>query len=164
MRTILKALATLAVACSSLAVQAHGFRIASIAIGHPYARATVPGQPSGGGYLKLDNQGTTDDRLVGARAAVAERVELHSMSMEGDVMRMRRVDAVDVPAGRAVELKPGGLHLMLLGLKAPLKAGERFPLTLAFEKAGEVEVVVNVEAPGGDRAAASASHGPGHHH
>jgi copper(I)-binding protein len=65
--------------------------------------------------------------------------------MEGDVMRMRQVDAIDVPAGQAVELKPGSFHLMLMGLKAPLKAGDRFPLTLKFEKAGEVKVDVAVQ-------------------
>ena len=99
----------------------------------------MPGQTAGGGYLKLQNSGPAD-RLVGASAPVSSSVELHSMTMEGDVMRMRQLEAIDVPAGKTVELKPGGLHLMLMGLKAPLKAGDSFVLKLRFEKAGEVAV------------------------
>jgi copper(I)-binding protein len=70
------------------------------------------------------------------------------MAMDGDVMKMRQVEAIEVPAGKSVELKPGGLHIMFIGLKAPLKAGDKFPLKLKFEKAGEVTVQVNVEAAG----------------
>ena len=159
MKRLTSLAAALALAAAAFPAQAHGFRLGALAIGHPYARATAPGQPIGGGYLKLDNQGPADDRLLGASAAaVAERVELHTMAMEGDVMRMRSLGAIDLPAGRSVELKPGGTHLMLVGLKAPLKAGDKFPLTLRFERAGQVEVVVNVEAAG----AAAERHGAGH--
>ena len=156
-------LSALALACAALAAQpaqAHGLRLGAIAIGHPWARATAPGQPIGGGYLTLDNQGPAGDRLLGASTAVATRVELHSMTMDGYVMRMRALDAIDLPAGRSVALKPGGTHLMLVGLRAPLKAGEKFPLKLRFEKAGEVEVVVNVEAAA--RVGATSVHGTGH--
>lgn len=133
------------IATASVAAHAHSYKIGAIDIGHPYARATAPGQPTGGGFLKLTNKGDAADRLVSASAAVSSRVELHSMKMEGDVMRMRQVDAVDVPAGETVELKPGGLHIMFVDLKAPLKAGDSFPMTLKFEKAGEVTVDVKVE-------------------
>lgn len=152
----LMAAVTLTVA--SAAAHAHSFTLGNIDIGHPYARATVAGQPIGGGFLKLNNRGG-DDKLLSATAAVSASVEMHTMNMDGDVMRMRQVDAIPLPAGKAVELKPGGYHLMFVGLKAPLKAGEKFPLKLKFEKAGEVEVIVNVEAPGaaGGPAAASAS-------
>ena len=126
---------------------AHDFELGTITIGHPYARATAPGQPNGGAYLKLVNAGSAGDRLLSVSADVARSVELHSMSMQGDVMHMRQVDAVEMPAGKTVELKPGGLHVMLLGLKVPLRDGEKFPLKLKFEKAGEVTVTVNVEAP-----------------
>lgn len=134
----------LAFACA--VVQAHSFKVGDIEIGHPYARATGPGQSTGGGYLKLENKGA-DDRLVSARAAVSASVELHSMSMDGNVMRMRQVDGIALPKGRQVALEPGGLHIMFVGLKAPLKDGDKFPLTLTFEKAGAVEVMVNVETP-----------------
>ena len=133
------------IATASVAAHAHSYKIGAIDIGHPYARATAPGQPTGGGFLKLTNKGGAADRLVSASAAVSSRVELHSMKMEGDVMRMRQVDAVDVPAGETVELKPGGLHIMFVDLKAPLKAGDSFPMTLKFERAGEVTVDVKVE-------------------
>jgi len=135
---------------AALAAQAHSFKVGELKIGHPYARATVAGQPTGGGYLVLENHGTAGDRLVSASAQVSARVELHSMSMEGDVMRMRQVDAIELPAGGTVELRPGGMHLMFVELKAPLKAGDKFPLVLRFEKAGEVTVTVNVEAPKAD--------------
>ncbi|WKB52881.1 copper chaperone PCu(A)C [Eleftheria terrae] len=116
----------------------------------PWARPTVAGQTSGGGFLTLENQGPTADKLVGAATPVAGSTELHSMKMEGPVMRMRHVEAIDLPAGQKVELKPGGLHVMFFGLKAPLKAGDTVPLTLRFEKAGEVTVQMKVGAPAAD--------------
>lgn len=140
----LAALAALAVAGAT--ASAHDFKLGDLRIGHPYARATVPGQPTGAGYLKLENAGKNADRLLSASADVSKTVELHSMSMDGDVMRMREVGSIDLPADRAVELKPGGLHIMFIGLKAPLKVGDTFPLKLRFEKAGETTVTVNVEA------------------
>jgi len=141
-------LTSLVLAGAALAAHAHSFKVGDIAIGHPYARATAPGQPTGGAYLRVENRGAQGDRLVSASADVSRSVELHEMKMDGDVMRMRPVAAVEVPAGQSVVLEPGGVHIMLLGLKAPLKEGDRFPLTLKFEKAGEVKVEVHVEAPG----------------
>jgi len=132
----------------AFAAHAHDYKLGPIAIGHPYARFTVPGQSVGGGYLKLENTGG-DDRLVSASAPICERVEMHTMKLEGDVMRMRQLDAIELPTGKTVELKSGGMHLMFVGLKAPLKVGESFPMKLRFEKAGEVTVDVKVEAPRG---------------
>jgi copper(I)-binding protein len=137
--------AGLALACAALAAQADGYQIGAITIERPYARATLPGQPTGGAYLRLDNRGPAD-RLVAVKSDIARSVELHEMKMEGDVMRMRQLEAIDVPANQATVLKPGGLHLMLMGLKAPLKQGQRFAMTLKFEKAGEVKVEVPVDA------------------
>jgi copper(I)-binding protein len=128
------------------AVHAHDYKIGKITVGHPYARFTVAGQTNGGGFLSIDNAGEAD-RLVGASSSVAERVELHTMRMEGDVMRMRRVEGIDVPANGHVEMGPGGHHLMFMGLKAPLKVGEKFQMKLMFRKAGELNVEVQVEAP-----------------
>ena len=108
-----------------------------------WARPTVEGQMAGGGYLKIVG-GSVPDRLLGISAGVAARVEMHQMSMDGNVMRMRQIDAIVVPAGATVALEPGGLHLMFMGLKAPLKVGSRFPLTLRFEKGGEVGVEMSV--------------------
>jgi len=149
MNTISRFLAgALLSAAACLAAQAHEFTVGEITIGHPYARATAPGQPTGGGFLRLENRGKAADRLLSASAEVGRSTELHSMKMEGDVMRMREVEGIEIPAGRYVELKPGGLHLMFMGLKAPLKEGDKFPLRLKFEKAGEVTVTVNVEGAG----------------
>ena len=155
-------LAGVTLIAASTAAHAHSFKLGNIDIGHPYARVTVAGQPIGGGFLKLNNRGG-DDKLLSATAAVSASVEMHTMNMEGDVMRMRQVDAIPLPAGKTVELKPGGYHLMFVGLKAPLKAGEKFPLKLKFEKAGEVEVIVNVEASAAAAGPAAAS-ASGHVH
>jgi copper(I)-binding protein len=113
-----------------------------------WARPTVDGQAGGGGFLKITG-GSTSDRLLSASAGVSKVVELHTMEMDGNVMRMRPVDAIVIPAGATVELKPGGNHVMFMGLTQTLKAGARFPLTLRFEKAGEVkvEMQVAVQAP-----------------
>ncbi len=120
---------------------------AQVQVESAWARPTVTGQSVGGGYLSL--RSARADRLLGASTPGAERVELHTMAMAGDVMQMRQLDAIDLPAGQTVELRPGGQHLMLLGLKQPLAAGSKLPLTLRFEKAGEmkVDVMVTTAAP-----------------
>ena len=155
-------LAATALALAAPLALAHDFQAGGIHIGHPWARPTVAGQKAGGGYLRLDNRGSVADRLVAASAEdVAGRVEMHSMTMEGDVMRMREVErGIALPSGQAVALEPGGYHLMLMDLKAPLKLGSSFPLKLRFEKAGEVMVDVKVETP----AAAPAASATPHHH
>src|SRR5207302_11463713 len=103
---------------------------------------------TGVAYLTIVNTGTADDRLIAAATPVAEKAEPHSTVTENGVMKMRPVQAVDVKAGGKAELKPGGLHLMLTGLKAPLKEGGTFPLTLTFEKAGAIETMVKIEKAG----------------
>lgn len=117
-----------------------------VEIEKPWARATPPGAAVGGGYLVIRNKGAAGDRLVGVASPVSARVEIHEMAMDKDVMRMREVKGVDVPARKSVELKPGGFHLMLIELKAPLKPGDKVPLTLRFEKAGEVKTELAVGA------------------
>jgi hypothetical protein len=115
----------------------------------PWARATPPGASVGGGYVVIRNKGAAGDRLVGVSSPVSARMEMHEMAMDKDIMRMREVKGFDVPARGAVELKPGGYHLMFIELKAPLKAGDKVPVTLHFEKAGEVKAEFAVEAMGG---------------
>lgn len=117
----------------------------AVKVDKAWARPTVAGQAGGGGFLTIVGGGAAD-RLLSASAGISKSVELHKMEMDGNVMRMRAIDAIDVPAGGTVELKPGGLHVMFIGLNKTLKAGERFPLTLKFEKAGEVKVDVQVAA------------------
>ena len=95
-----------------------------------------------------DNQSPTADRLVSASTPVAKKAELHTMSMQGMVMKMRPISGLDIPAGQPVSLKPGGEHIMLMGLNQPLREGQSFPLTLDFEKAGPRTVTVTVEKAG----------------
>jgi copper(I)-binding protein len=112
-----------------------------------WARATAPGAKVGAGYMKITSGGTAD-RLVGASSPAAAKVEMHVTEKKGDVMRMREVKAYDIPAKGSFELAPGGAHLMLVDLKAPLKEGAKVPMTLRFEKAGEVKVELQVRALG----------------
>ena len=144
---LLAGLAAFTLGAASLLAHAEDFKLGALTVSRPYARATAPGQPVGGGFMTIANKGA-DDRLLSATAKVAKSVELHSMSMEGDVMRMRQVEGIALPAGQSVELKPGALHMMFMGLKAPLKAGDKVPVTLKFEKAGDLTVRISVQAPG----------------
>lgn len=136
---------------------AQDYRLGELQVSQPYARPTVPGQPAGSAYLNLQNNGKNADKLVSAASPIAGSVQIHTMSMDGNVMRMREVAGVDLPPGARLAMKPGdGYHLMLMGLKQPLKTGDKFPLTLVFEKAGKIEVTVPV-----DNGAAKEKH---HHH
>ncbi len=119
------------------------YRVGSIKIEHPYARATVAGQKAAGGFMKIENKGAAD-QLIAASSPVAGEMQLHTMAMDGNVMKMREVKAIDVPANGSVDLKPGGLHLMFMDMKAPLKAGETVSVRLKFQKSGEVEVKMQV--------------------
>jgi periplasmic copper chaperone A len=115
---------------------------AQVRVEGAWARPTVPGQQGGGGFLTLTSP--VADRLLGGSTPLAQRFELHTMAMKGDVMEMRELDAIDLPAGKKVEFKPGGLHVMFIGLKEPLKVGTKVPVTLRFEKAGQVKVEFDV--------------------
>jgi hypothetical protein len=130
--------------CCVLPAAANDYKLGPLTIEHPWARPTLPGQVAGGAYLGIRNAGSAGDRLLGASMAAA-RVEVHEMRMEGDVMRMREIGSLELPAGKTVTLAPGGLHLMLMDLKSPLKVGEKIPVKLRFERAGEVEVLLQVE-------------------
>jgi copper(I)-binding protein len=134
-------------------IQAQNAKVGSVQIENAYTRATVPGQQVAGGFMKIENKGAAD-QLISASSPVSGEVQLHEMAMDGNVMKMRQVKDIAVPAGGAVELKPGGLHLMFMNIKAPLTAGETVPVKLKFAKAGEVEVKMPVNAMG--------THGAGH--
>ncbi|HXU40691.1 MAG TPA: copper chaperone PCu(A)C [Burkholderiales bacterium] len=123
-----------------------GSALAQVRVEEPWARATAPGAKVGAGYMKITS--ATADRLIGASSPAAARVEMHVTSKQGDVMRMREVKGYDIPAGGSFELAPSGAHLMLVDLKAPLKQGTKVPLTLRFQKAGEVKVELQVRALG----------------
>jgi copper(I)-binding protein len=132
----------------------------SIAVGNPWTRATPKGATVAGGYMTISNKGSAPDRLVGGSAAVAGRFEVHSMVMEQGVAKMRPVQGgLEIKPGETVELKPGSLHVMLVGLKQPLAKGQKVKGTLEFEKAGKVEIEYAVEAVGATSPAAG-----GHQH
>ena len=139
---------TLALAASVLAVTAfaHEYKAGDIRVVHPFSVPTLPGKEVGAVYIGLENKGSADDQLIGASTDRAERVEIHTMSMDGDVMRMRQVPVLEVKGGETIKMKPGmGYHLMIFGVKQPLKAGDKFPLKLQFKKSGAVEVSVMVQ-------------------
>jgi len=115
-------------------------------VGSAWARATPAKAETGIAYLTI--RSPTADRLLSVSSPVAKKAELNSMEMSGMVMKMRPLAALDIPAGQPVTLKPGGDHIMLMGLNGPLREGQSFPLTLTFEKAGAREVIVAVEKPG----------------
>ncbi|WP_263146399.1 copper chaperone PCu(A)C [Pseudomonas sp. RIT-PI-AD] len=148
MRKTLLSLATLL--SLSAAVQAHEYQAGALHIDHPWARALPAGVPNGAAYLVVHNNGTQPDRLLGADTARADKVEIHEHRHENGLMKMQRVEGgVEIPAGGQLAVEPGGYHLMLLGLKQPLVAGERFPLTLHFQQAGDlaVDIAVQQDAP-----------------
>jgi copper(I)-binding protein len=145
MRRISRIAAALMAAAFAAAAQAHEFKQGDLVVVHPHARPSAG--RTGAAYFAVESKGAAD-RLVSAASPAAEKTELHSMTMEGNVMRMRQVEGIDVPAGGKAVLQSGGLHVMLIGLKAPLREGDKFPLTLTFAKAGKVEVEVIVEKPG----------------
>ena len=131
------------------ATQARDYNLGALQISQPWARATPPSAPAGGGFLKITNTGTSPDRLISATSPAADIVQVHEMKMDGSVMRMREVEkGLELPAGGSVTLAPGGYHLMMMGLKGPLKQGSTVPVTLVFEKAGTIDVELAVEAMG----------------
>ncbi len=131
-------------------MQGHGshgdmasFTVGDLVVEAPWARESVT--KSGAAYLTVRNDGDQDDRLIGVSADVAEMAQIHESTMQDGVMKMRPVEAIEVPAHGEAALEPGGLHIMLMGLKAPLEEGKSFPLTLTFENAGEIEVMTTIE-------------------
>lgn len=150
---------------SAIPASSHEYRQGDLVIGHPWARPTAGESKVGAAYLSVKNAGTADDTLNGARSEIAERVEIHEHIHDaGGVMRMREVQGgLVAPAGQSVEMKPGGYHIMLLGLKQRLEEGHSFPLTLTFARAGEMQVEVKVErAPSHEQKPAGEAHS--HHH
>jgi copper(I)-binding protein len=138
---------------------AQTFTKGSIEIQAPWSRATPGGADVGAGYLVITNKGTQTDRLLSFVTEVAGQPEMHEMSTEGGVMKMRPLPkGLEIPAGATIKLEPGGYHLMLLKLKKPLVQGQRYKATLVFEKAGSVDVEFEIRALGANQK------GPTHKH
>jgi copper(I)-binding protein len=133
------------------AAWAHGFKLGTLEIGHPWSRATLPGAKVAVGYLTVKNNGSEPDRLIAISAGISGKAEIHEMSVKDGVMTMRPVTGgVEIPAGGEVKLEPGSYHIMFMELKAPAVEGVKFPGTLTFEKAGTVNVEFAVDKAGGE--------------
>ena len=123
--------------------------VGAIKIAAPWARATPKGASVGGGYFKITNTGTAPDRLVSGTTDASQRFEIHEMSVVDGVMKMREMPkGIEIKPGETVEFKPGGFHVMFVGLKKPLAQGEQVKATLQFEKAGKVDVTFKIEGIG----------------
>ena len=128
---------------------AYDYKIGSIEIVLPWSRATPSTAPSAGGFLTLTNKGNAPDRLIAIETSAAKQAEIHEMKMDGAVMRMRELEnGVVLPPGQTIELKPGGYHVMFIGLKAPFVKDQNVSATLVFEKAGRIDIEFQVDALG----------------
>ncbi|HMB48994.1 MAG TPA: copper chaperone PCu(A)C [Afifellaceae bacterium] len=154
-RNILKIVAAIALslfAANSFAGDMKPVMHGELEIGQPWVRATPPSAPAGGGYLTITNKGGEPDRLVSAVSDIAARIEIHEMSMDGGVMKMRPLgDGIEIAPGATVTLKPGGFHIMMMKLARQINRGDTVEMTLTFEKAGDVTLQF-IAAPIGAKA------------
>lgn len=151
-------IASIAIAASFFASAAH----AQVTVTNAWVRATVPQQKATGAFMQI--QSPQDSKLVSASSPLTPVVEVHEMAMQDNIMKMRHIPTLDLPAGKSVELKPGGHHVMLMDLKQQVKEGESVPLTLVFEGRDGKRETVQVAAPvRALNAAAGTKHGAGKH-
>ncbi len=143
------------------AATAHEYEAGGVTVSHPWARATPGGATVGAAYVEISAKDGSTDTLVAASSPAAGRVEIHTHTMDNGVMKMRKLEKLAIPGGSSVLLQPAGNHIMLFELKGPLKEGDLLPVTLIFEKAGEVKIEATIEPVG-----AKGPHGmngqPGH--
>ena len=150
---------SIAAAVLATPVRAEDVKAGDLVITQAWSRATPGGAKVGGGYLTIENKGTTPDKLIGATADVAAKVEVHEMVMNNGTMTMRPMEnGLTIDPGKTVKLAPGGLHLMMMDLKNPLKQGDKLPVTLQFEKAGKVAVTLDVQGVGAKGPGDAAGH------
>jgi copper(I)-binding protein len=151
MKLIPRSLAYAALLSALIAAPARAEEVKAgdLTITQAWSRATPKGAKIGSGYLTIENKGSAPDRLVGISADIAGKVEVHEMAMNNGVMTMRPLDkGLTIDPGKTVKLAPGGYHLMMFDLKSPLKQGDKVPVTLEFEKAGKVQLSLDVEGVG----------------
>mgnify|MGYP001400695877 CR=1 FL=1 len=162
MKKLLLACALIMISAASSFAQEHS----GLSVEQAHAYATAKSQKNGAVFLTIENTGGLADALIDVQSNVAERIELHTHITEGDTMKMRKVERVEIPANTQHMLNPMGDHIMLMGLNEPLQKGAVFPLVLSFEKAGRKEISVEVVAPGQTlaRDTPSAHHGHDHDH
>jgi copper(I)-binding protein len=130
----------------ALPVVAHQYQAGPLVIGHPWSRPTAPGMPMGVAYLSISNSGKEADSLIAASTPAAARVEIHQSTITDGMARMRPLAEIPIPPGATVKVEPGGIHLMLVDLRAPLAAGTQVPLEITFRRAGKVTVQLSVES------------------
>ena len=151
MKLIPRSLAYAALLSALIAAPARAEKVkgGDLTITQAWSRATPKGAKIGSGYLTIENKGSAPDRLVGISADIAGKVEVHEMAMNNGVMTMRPLDkGLTIDPGKTVKLAPGGYHLMMFDLKSPLKQGDKVPVTLEFEKAGKVQLSLDVQGVG----------------
>ena len=142
---------------------AHEYKVGAIDIGHPWSRPTPNEANVAGGYLTITNKGKTADRLIGGSSPAADQIEVHEVVDVDGMAKTRPIaNGIEIKPGKTVELKPGALRIVLLGLKEPFKVGQKIKGTLTFEKAGSVDIIYNVEENAG--AAVSGVNGVAHKH
>lgn len=138
----------------AMPAQAEDVTVGTLKISSPWARATPKGAKVGGGYMTITNTGTAPDKLLSGATSVSSRFEIHEMSMDNGVMKMRELgQGIEIKPGATVEFKPGGYHVMFMGLQQQLTQGETVKATLQFEKAGKVEVSFTIQGVGAQNAA-----------
>lgn len=143
--TSLKMLFAGALLLGSGAAIAHSYHVGELDIAHPWARPLPPVATVGVAYFTVTNKGAADDVLLSAESPIADKVEIHTHVKEGELMKMRQLNDLTIPAHGEQKLAPGGLHLMLMGLKEVPAEGTQFPVTLHFKEAGKIEVEVAVD-------------------
>jgi copper(I)-binding protein len=164
MKPILQIVAYAALVVTSLTAPARAEEVKAgdLVITQAWSRATPGGAKVAGGYLTIENKGSAPDRLIAGSGDVADKIEVHEMTMNNGVMTMRSLDkGLTIEPGKTVKLAPGGYHLMMLDLKSPLKQGDKVPVTLEFEKAGKVKLTLDVQGVGA-QAPAGGDHPGGH--
>jgi periplasmic copper chaperone A len=163
MTIVKQALLAFVIALTGLSVaRADDVKVGDLIINQAWSRATPGGAKIGAGYLTIENKGSAADRLIAISGEVAGKIEVHEMAMNNGVMSMRPLEqGLTVDPGKTVTLAPGGYHLMMTDLKKPLKQGDKLPLTLEFEKAGKVAVMLDVEGVGAKGPSGTGSMGGG---
>jgi copper(I)-binding protein len=145
---LLAALSILFIGFSTPAIAEEAATVSNISVSGAYAYATTKVQRHGAVFMEITNNGDTADKVIAATADKSEKVELHTHTMDEGIMMMREVESYELPVGETTTLEPMGHHIMLMGLNAPLAAGETFPVTLTLENQGAVEVQVEIKALG----------------
>lgn len=159
MKSLQKVLLASALLLGSTTAMAHSYQVGELEIAHPWARPLPPVAKVGVAYFTVSNNGDVDDVLLSAESPIADKVEIHTHVKEGEMMKMRQLDDLTIVAHGEQKLAPGGLHLMLMGLKEVPAVDTKFPVTLHFKKAGKVDIEVSVDTQAEEKTGEHHDHG-----